>query len=437
MGPVTALLLAIGSAPANGGVEGQLDETIQAFFEAEGPAARTPWIERILEGGHAFDAVAGALRAGPRHRSDVPRGRVLRTRVAADGTEYPWLLLVPESYRPERPYMLRVELHGGMGAPEWPADGSWASGWLPRSDHLVLLPAGWFGSMWWTAAQAESLAALLDEVRRTWNVDENRVLLVGASDGCIGSIFYAFRAPTPFAAFGGSIGCPVRLTNPTLRVDGQMHLCNLSEQRFHLINGGKDRLFPVADIRAYWELFRQHGALLDYVEYPDEGHGFALTPEDERGWARFLFDARRDPLPARLSWATERTDRWARRSWLEILELGQRPTDDAELAADVVMPRICTGKYKRLKAPRPRPFGRVDLERAGNRVVARTSGVRRFRLLLSEDAFDLDAPLEVVVNGKTVHDAAVARDARCLLEYAARDLDRTTLYAAALDVDVP
>ena len=43
----------------------------------------------------------------------------------------------------------------------------------------------------------------------------------------------------------------------------------------------------------------------------------------------------------------------------------------------------------------------------------------------------------VVVNGRTVFDGIVRRDIRTLLKWAARDNDRTMLFAAELHIDVP
>jgi hypothetical protein len=63
--------------------------------------------------------------------------------------------------------------------------------------------------------------------------------------------------------------------------------------------------------------------------------------------------------------------------------------------------------------------------------------VRRFRLLLSPEEFDFSQPVVVEVNGTVVHEGRVAPDARVLLEQAAVDLDRTMLFPARLDLDVP
>jgi len=63
--------------------------------------------------------------------------------------------------------------------------------------------------------------------------------------------------------------------------------------------------------------------------------------------------------------------------------------------------------------------------------------VSRFTLLLSPDVVDFERPVQVRVNGKPVFSGPVRRDVRTLLRWAARDNDRTMLYAAELTVDVP
>jgi membrane-associated protease RseP (regulator of RpoE activity) len=87
--------------------------------------------------------------------------------------------------------------------------------------------------------------------------------------------------------------------------------------------------------------------------------------------------------------------------------------------------------------PRQRESGRVDLTRTGNRVDAKSRGVAAFTLLLSPGQFDLNRAVTVAVNGRTVLDGMVQRDIRTLLKWAARDNDRTMLFAAELQIVVP
>jgi hypothetical protein len=101
-----------------------------------------------------------------------------------------------------------------------------------------------------------------------------------------------------------------------------------------------------------------------------------------------------------------------------------------------------TGRYEPEMVTRPPrqvfarrvPSGRVDVTRTGNTVRAATRGVDRFTLLVSPDQFDFSKPVKVIADGKTVFDAKVKKDLRTLLEYAARDNDRTMLFGAEIHV---
>jgi len=78
--------------------------------------------------------------------------------------------------------------------------------------------------------------------------------------------------------------------------------------------------------------------------------------------------------------------------------------------------------------------GRVDLVRTGNVVEAITRGVAAYTLLVSPDAFDLSQPIKVVSNGRTVFEGNVRPSLATLMKWAARDNDRTMLYAAEIPI---
>jgi hypothetical protein len=99
-------------------------------------------------------------------------------------------------------------------------------------------------------------------------------------------------------------------------------------------------------------------------------------------------------------------------------------------------PTVLPGESDAMFPPQ-RESGRVDLIRTGNRVDVRSRDVAAFTLLLSPDQFDLDRAVTVAVNGLTVFDGIVPRDIRTLLKWAARDNDRTMLFAAELQIAVP
>ncbi|MEE8523193.1 MAG: hypothetical protein V3T72_04620, partial [Thermoanaerobaculia bacterium] len=131
-------------------------------------------------------------------------------------------------------------------------------------------------------------------------------------------------------------------------------------------------------------------------------------------------------------WETERTDRYNRCGWLLITGLGS-VSGDSDLEDFNDLGRL----FPQRIFPRDQPSGRVELERRGNTVEARTRGVTRFRLLLSPDEFDFSSPVTVTVNGRRDFRGKLEPDVDTLLRWAAEDQDRTMLFAAELDVQVP
>lgn len=289
--------------------------------------------------------------------------------------------------------------------------------------------------MWWEWRQVENIEAILAEVRATWNIDENRVLAYGCSDGGAALFFHAMWQPDRFAGYAGSVAPPDRLVRADFRPDGQLHVSNLSRQRFHLDYGATDRKVPKRHAERYLELFEQNGAHIDWVMHAGQGHSLALPQERLRELASFFEHTRRDPLPDRLSWATERTDRYARRSWL-VIESLTPPTADHEVDESNLLPRWGTSIQLRGPTSEREPWGSVELELDGNTIRATTRRVERFALLLSPNEFDLDRPVLVVLDGQQVFNEVLTPSPEVLLRWAARDDDRTLLFAAELGVEV-
>jgi hypothetical protein len=168
---------------------------------------------------------------------------------------------------------------------------------------------------------------------------------------------------------------------------------------------------------------------IEYHPQPEAGHNTAWWPEVKDIYEKFVADHARDPHPDRLTWETASLDH-NRAHWLVIDQLGSRPGDATAMAdLNVMRDPDLLQLFERPEKP-----GRVELVRSGNTVQATTKGVAALTLLLSPDKFDFNQPVKVVVNGRTVFDGRVQRDLRTLLKWAARDNDRTMLYAAEVKI---
>lgn len=382
-----------------------------------------------------FAARYAQLKAGPAYKAE-PAG-LRRFDTFVNGTALDNTLLVPETYDPAKRWPLRVQLHGGVGRmpPDNPAQlRPLATNRIPgQRPELVLQPRAWGTSEWWERNQAANVLNLVEQVKKAYNVDESRIYITGISDGGTGVYFFAMREATKWAACLPLNGHPSVLNNPEVGADGDLFLSNLVNCPLYLVNGGKDRLYPAASVQPWVETMKRAGAPVIFNVYPDAGHDTSWWPEERADYEAFLAEHPRNPHPARISWATERTDRYNRFRWMVIDKLAPRPSDGA--LEDVNTLRV-SGREIPLYSRRAR-WGRVDIVRAGNTFTATTRGVEQFTLLLSPDAIDAGKPVKVVVNGRPVFEGSVRLDVATLRKWNERDHDRTMLFGGELTIHVP
>jgi len=319
---VTVIVVLVLAAGLPLGAQGPLEAAVEAFWAATSADQRSDAADVVVADGAPFEDVVAALRAG-RVYSDVETGRRLLTRRNQDGLDHAYVVHIPETYDPTQPYPVRVYLHGGIMRP-LSEDGVWWRNQDPfvRSDSIVVFPASWPESIWWQDSQVENLGGLLNDLKRIYNVDENRAYLLGMSDGATGAFYHAFKATTPWAAFLPFHGHPGVLANPSSDVDGEMHVTNLRNKPFLIVNGGQDRLYPLESVSPFIELFETAEVPIDFRGLPDAGHNMQWWPDLSPGIDAFVASAPRQPLPDQLSWETENAELFNRAHWLMIDELG-------------------------------------------------------------------------------------------------------------------
>ena len=512
--PALALLGAVAASSIQSPARpADVDAAFASFFNANTPDEIAAASNRIAASGVAFDDAFRRLKAGRVYARDVSRG-VVQGSYRSGGVEYYYTLEVPETYDPARKYQARVQLHGGVGRIETSAPPrAAAAGRLAGAEQIYVMPYAWRDAPWWSRRQIENLSAILDRVKRTYNVDENRVVLSGVSDGGTAAYYVAMRETTPFASFLPLNGFIMVLRNETDEADGDLFPNNLVNKPLFIVNGGRDPIYPASVVAPLVDHLKNGGVTLVYRPQAEAAHDTSWWPQVKDEFEQFVAAHPRTPLPDRLSWESGIVP--SRAHWLVIDRLGPRGADDPDLpdvnaratpaaaefgirSAGTRLNRVLTGSNAQqiglrsgdivtsinnqpltggadiagmlrdfppgrpllltvtrgdramrltgryapavvageatMMFPPAAPSGRVDLVRAGNRVEARTRGVAAFTLLLSPDQFDFSRPVTVVVNGRTAFDGMVQKSVKTLATWAARDNDRTMLFAAELPI---
>jgi predicted esterase len=301
----------------------KVDKAFRSFWSASNPNDAAERIDVIVKTGISFEDALMHLRQGREYEADVPRGRQFGRHRTANGIEHYYAFVVPDTYDPARPHQVRVQLHGGIGRLRpAPINRIRVDSLAGAVDEISVFPVGWAESMWWSAVQVDNLHRILDRLKRTYNIDENRVYLTGASDGGTGAFFMAFRDTTPWASFLPLIGDMMVLSTPSVRADGEMFPGNAINKPFFIVNGGRDRLYPAHVTQIYANHLQTLGGTVVFRVYPESDHSTAWWPEERATFEEFVHDHPREPLPDKISWQTERTDRYNRAHWLVIDRLG-------------------------------------------------------------------------------------------------------------------
>jgi hypothetical protein len=408
-----------------------VEAAFQKFWDARSPAEATKVVDGVIKSGVFYDDALRRLKQG---RTYAPQksGVVMTTNRTDDKIEHYYAVNVPPDYDPARRYQVRFQLHGGvMGRTTNQPRNSGEIGALAGAEQFYVIPYSWSDAPWWTDDQVLNMNAIVDTLKRTYNIDENRVVVSGVSDGGTGAYYLAMRDTTPFASFLPLNGFIMVLANVDNGIHDELYPNNLRNKPMFVVNGGRDRLYPTSIVEPYVLHMKKTGVTIDYHPQPLGEHNTAWWPEVKDPYETFVAAHPRNSSPDRLTWETSDLAH-NRAHWLVITKLGRQPDDKKDLP-DV-------NEYSPIDVLSVPMFehrarsGRVDLTKTGNTVDAVSRGVASFTLLISPDAFDLSQPIKVTANGQTVFDAKVEPSLATLMKWAAKDNDRTMLYSAEIGI---
>jgi len=312
-----AIALVIATALATSAVGADWQGTLDAILAAPDGATRDALLEELVEAGPPWRDVAGALRGIQFPPAEA--GDHLRSAVCVDTVERPWVAVVPPEYDPAEPTPLLVALHGGVSAPEIADD---PLGYVAESPFaaiarkrgwLACFPFGQEGATWWDEVGMANIRSLVRTMKREYNVDDDRVWMIGFSDGASAAFLHAMVDPNDYAGFvalNGHIGVG--------SLDGELptYASNLANTPVYAVTTFEDQLYPSRVMRRTIEMARQAGGDVFYREL-DGAHDFAYADEEMPRVADFIERHPRDPFPTRITWETA-TSAFGGCRWLAI-----------------------------------------------------------------------------------------------------------------------
>lgn len=328
--------------------------------------------------------------------------------------------------KPEPGWPVFINLHGGGNDPQSNDEG-WAATMTqyPVRQGLCVSPRAPVNSTgsWNEPASIAALERLLVELPAKWEIDSNRVYLMGYSMGAIGVLHLGPSLPDRWAAVAASAGfnylgargraVPDNLLNLPVMI--QIGTADTDFQRYPLA-----RSFAAA-IRGLGQQARS-GYRLEYKEHLGQGH--AIDDRDTPGW---LAAFSRDPLPTRVVWHQP----------LLPLPIGTADTTkllERHYPFHAYLRRRCYW----LRNDAPAAFQRLDVTRADNEFRIDTAcHVDRLTLLLDDRFVDLDAPVRVLAGERELVARRVPRTVDAIAASLVEHGDPALMFCAELEVTAP
>ncbi|MEM7076996.1 MAG: dienelactone hydrolase family protein [Pseudomonadota bacterium] len=178
-------------------------------------------------------------------------------------------MYVPEYYDGEEVPLI-VAMHGGSGHGR-----SFLWTWLRTArsvNAIVISPTSKEGtwSLMGPDVDTDNLDAMVAYAKEHWNIDDQRVLLTGMSDGGTFSYVTGLREDAPFTHLAPSSASfhPMLLE----AYEG----ARMQDLPLYIMHGALDWMFPVDVARAARDAFTAAGAVVEYREIADLSHTYPI-----------------------------------------------------------------------------------------------------------------------------------------------------------------
>ena len=244
----------------------------------------------------------------------------------ADDTEQPYGLYLPKNYDASKKYPLVIMLHGagsnhrlalrrvfGKSNAEGENDVE-ASRYFPEWKDIDYIVASPFarGTAGYQGIPEKDVYDVLNDVKKRFNVDEDRTYLTGLSMGGGGTLWIGLTRPDIWAALAPVCPAPPQGTD--------VYLPSTFNLPMHFYHGDQDRAVPVTVSRDWVKKIKDLGGKVDYNEYPGVEHNSWENAYKDEAVFEWLGQFKRNLHPDEVRFSTDRY-KYNKAYWVRINDI--------------------------------------------------------------------------------------------------------------------
>jgi len=254
---------------------------------------------------------------------------VLKKNLCLDGVERPYVIYIPSTYNPKTPTPLLVGLHGSVNRPQLMAE---PLDWVAKSlfkkmaennGWIVLFPLGQTKATWWDNIGMNNILSQIRLTKREYSIDDDRVWMIGFSDGGSAAFLFAMVASTDFAAFAALNG---HMGVGSIDGNQPLYACNLSNSPIYATATDNDQLYPPSQMEKAIAMATSAGADIYYRQLPGK-HDINAIISELPSIAEFFKRHPRDPFPYQIEWETA-VKSFGLCNWLWVEDIGDSEPAD-------------------------------------------------------------------------------------------------------------
>jgi len=318
-----------------------------------------------------------------------------------DRSVQPYGLWVPKDYDKDTPSALIIQLHGisrsdGVEGKRVSWEGMVRADWIDEYTPVIQAqPLGRTNNSYSVMGEQDVLE-VIEEVKRRFNVDPNRMFMMGHSMGGGGTMTIGMHYPSMFGALTPIDSAGGRETD-------NKWITNLFNQNVYIKDAGRG--IGSRSDATYLDALIEAGAFATREVFPGMPHHFA----PQRSYAMFVPQAVQQPIPANAPEVRFYTDslRYNQAYWITVDRLIQ-PNEDSTLQA--------TYDDGQPEPARPGAPATQPQEEPGEPSIAvETENISALTLELAGRVVPEGASMPLVVDGQTVIEGALPETAHLAL----------------------
>ena len=394
---------------------------------------------KAINGSGTFDALKNALvyKSPATYLKD--NGIALYIRV--DTTDVPFYVHIPGGYNSAVPSPALVVLHGAVRVSTgYGSANMFSQTYRATSEHIpayaqnyiAIYPMGTKTINWMTTESGfDMVNRIVVYLKAFLNIDDDRIELLGHSNGATGVFTYLVKAPTLFAGFYAMN------TQPKVFIGGTF-LQNGMNRHFYSFATDKDYYYPPQAIKTIDSLANSLGVNWHTELNKGYPHWFPGMKESLVPMAKIFDDMAgrvRNPYPKEIYFETDDI-KYGQSDWITITGLdtlakkANWQTDPNFKITEWVDKQDFNKTVHReeMAFDYPRKSGAVKAKRVGNNFYIETSDVASFSIKLNREMIDYKQKVNIYLNGNRVFSKIISPDEQFTMANFKAQLDRKAIW---------